>query len=237
MSSATEPPAEGAGKRKKIRTATEAALWALSNGRCYAPACRLPVVHEVRPGVYGKNAQIAHIYGVRPRGPRYRPDIPAEIRDSFSNLLLLCYPHHTEIDGDEDRYPPDLLRAWKVGHEDAEVAPLNGLVLPDPDEWMEILTQVASPPLDRLDAIAERLERTGVANQETVDELKYVLRTLSTSEAGVDVRSAQALLAASDILSSMDINRSAMALLDAAEVLPAVLTRIEKAARRLGEFS
>ena len=57
------------GTRKRMLAATEAALWALSNGRCYAPGCMAPVVVEVRPGVYRKNAQIAHIRGVR--APRY----------------------------------------------------------------------------------------------------------------------------------------------------------------------
>jgi hypothetical protein len=67
-----------------------AALWTVSNGRCYAPDCVMPVVLEVRPGVYQKNAQVAHIYGIRPGTPRYRPDMPARERDSFANLLLLC---------------------------------------------------------------------------------------------------------------------------------------------------
>jgi hypothetical protein len=43
-----------AGIRKSIPAATEAALWALSNGQCYAPDCTAPVVVEVRPGVYRK---------------------------------------------------------------------------------------------------------------------------------------------------------------------------------------
>jgi hypothetical protein len=197
----------------------------------------MPVVHEVRPGVYGKNAQVAHIYGVRPGGPRYRPDLSASVRDSFANLLLLCYPHHTEIDGDENSYPPHLLAEWKDRHEGTEVALLNDFQLPDSEALMAYLTEIASPPLDRLDAIAERLEETGVANEETVAELKYLVRLMSTSEAGVDLRTAQTLATASEVLSSMDIGRSANALLDAADVLPGVLNRIEAAVRRLGEYS
>src|SRR5258707_706100 len=45
------------GYRKNITPATQAALWTLSNGRCYAPGCTFPVVFEIRPGVYRKNAQ------------------------------------------------------------------------------------------------------------------------------------------------------------------------------------
>jgi len=65
-----------AGVRKHISAATEAALWVLSTGRCYAPGCGSQVVVEVRPGVLRKNAQIAHIRGVR--RPRYDPTLTAE---------------------------------------------------------------------------------------------------------------------------------------------------------------
>jgi hypothetical protein len=54
-----------ADSRKPVSPATVAALWTLSNGHCYAPGCTAPVVVEVRPGVYRKNAQVAHIHGVR----------------------------------------------------------------------------------------------------------------------------------------------------------------------------
>lgn len=87
----------------------------MSNGRCYAPGCAFPVIFEVRPGAYRKNAQIAHIYGVR--APRYKKGLSKEERDAFSNLLLLCLAHHSEVDDKktvEKLYPPELLREWKV---------------------------------------------------------------------------------------------------------------------------
>jgi hypothetical protein len=146
MTSDREPAADGAGKRKRIRSGTEAALWASSSARCYAPACPMPVVLEVRPGVYGKNAQVAHVYGVKPRGPRYRPDMPAEVRDSFANLLLLCYPHHGEVDGDEARYPSELLKEWKQKHDGPELASIGTLSLPNPEALMDWLTELAAPP-------------------------------------------------------------------------------------------
>jgi hypothetical protein len=86
----SRPDADGAGRRKSLSQAVLAALWTVSNGRCYAPDCVMPVVLEVRPGVYQKNSQVAHIYGIRPGTPRYRPDMPAKERDSFAKLLLLC---------------------------------------------------------------------------------------------------------------------------------------------------
>jgi hypothetical protein len=84
------------GDRKSIQAAAQAALWVISNGKCYAPGCLFPVIVEVRPGVHKKNAQIAHIYGVK--APRYRPGMSVAERDSFKDLLLLCLPHHAEVD-------------------------------------------------------------------------------------------------------------------------------------------
>ncbi len=101
MTTSSGPHADGAGQRKSLPPAMLAALWTVSNGRCYAPGCIMPVVLEVRPGVYQKNSQVAHIYGVRPGAPRYRRDMPAGERDSFANLLLLCTAHHEEVDGPE----------------------------------------------------------------------------------------------------------------------------------------
>ena len=99
MTTTTTPSAEGAGERKTLTPAMLAALWTVSNGRCYAPGCPHPVVFEVRPGHFQKNSQVAHIYGVRPRAPRYQHDLPAQERDSFENLLLLCPAHREEVDG------------------------------------------------------------------------------------------------------------------------------------------
>jgi len=168
--------ADGAGQRKSLRAAMLAALWTVSNGRCYAPGCVMPVVLEVRPGVYQKNSQVAHIYGVRPGAPRYRPDMPAKERDSFANLLLLCIAHHEEVDGKdgEGRYPPETLREWKAQHEGAAGSVLKNLTVPSADALMSKLIEIAQPPLERLEKITLRLEETGTVTAETVAELKQI---------------------------------------------------------------
>ena len=108
-----------------------------------------------------------HIYGVRPGARRYRRDLPAEVRDSFENLLLLCLAHHEEVDSkeNEERYPPELLRKWKVQHEGAENGVLDRLRVMDTDALMKLLTQIAEPPV-------KRLEETHTVTSETVAELK-----------------------------------------------------------------
>jgi hypothetical protein len=132
------------GYRKKITAATQTALWTMSNGRCYAPGCPFPVVFEIRPGVYRKNAQIAHIHGFNSR-PRFKPGLTPEECAEFSNLLLLCLPHHSEVDDratGEKLYPPDLLRQRKTDHEGSNGPALAALGAIDEDGLTELLLDV-----------------------------------------------------------------------------------------------
>lgn len=214
--------AHTAGIRKKIHPATEAALWALSNGRCYAPRCPMPVILETRPGVYRKNAWVSHIYGVRQRAARYREGMSSEERDSFKNLLLLCMPHHTEVDDEktgEQFYPPDVLQEWKVKHEGSNGPALAALGTIDPEQLTDLLTATFTPPLDRLEAITQRLEETGTASAETVAELKQVLAVMSSTAEGIDAQTARSLAFAAEVLGTSGFHTSASQLGHAAEVI------------------
>lgn len=58
-----------------------------------------------------------------PGGPRYNERQTDEERRAYENLLLLCHPHHVEIDNDDDNeYPVDRLRDIKQVHEAAHEA-------------------------------------------------------------------------------------------------------------------
>ncbi|WP_433536656.1 hypothetical protein ACQPZK_02035 [Micromonospora sp. CA-249363] len=196
----------------------------------------MPVVLEVRPGVYQKNAQAAHIYGVRPGAARYREDLPAEERDSFANLVLLCLGHHEEVDGDARLYPPELLKQWKVEHEGADTSVLNRLKVADVDTLMRALTELAAPPLERLEIITKQLEETGTVTAETVAELKQIIRTMASSESGVDARTVRALAYSAEVFGADSFDRSARALAHAAEVLPGIVRQMEQSTRRLSQF-
>jgi hypothetical protein len=214
-----EPPLTG--YRKKITPATEAALWSLSNGRCYAPGCPFPVVFETRPGVYKKNAQVAHIHGVR--APRYNPGLTAEQCAAFSNLVLLCLPHHSEVDDrktGEQYYPAGLLRKWKTEHEGSNGPALAALGPVDEDTLTEMLLDVFSPPLERLEQIADRLEETGTLNAQTVTELRQVIDVMSTTASGLDAQTAAMLVDAAEVYGSHEFRQAASMLTDASEVLP-----------------
>lgn len=208
--------------RKEIPRPTQAALWALSNGRCYAPACTAPVVVEVDPGVYRKNAVVAHIYGVKPGAARHRPGLSVAERDSFTNLLLLCLPHSAEVDDTKTgaaKYPPETLRGWKQQHEATHGAALAALGSIDEEKLTELLVGAFTPPLKRLQEIADQLEETGTLNATTVGELRQIVEMLSTDRP--DASTARSLTYAAEVFSSLDLKATARHLAGAAEMLNA----------------
>jgi hypothetical protein len=227
-----------AGIRRSIPAATEAALWALSNGRCYAPGCPVPVVVEIRAGVYRKNAQIGHIYGVSPGAQRFKESLPDHERDAFTNLLLLCLPHHAEVDDKrtgERLYPPDLLREWKVKHEGANGQALAQLGQIDEERLVDLLLDVFTPPIERLQSIADQLDATGTLNAHTVFELRQVISVLRDSPGGMDRTTAMMLAEAADIYSSYDFHQAAIALAQAADTLPTIDRNLARSAEQLSE--
>lgn len=217
------------GDRKRIPPATEAALWTLSNGRCYAPGCTFPVVFEIRPGVYRKNAQIAHIHGVS--RPRFKPGLTPEECAAFSNLLLLCLPHHSEVDDrktGEKLYPPDKLRGWKTAHEGSRGPALAALGVVDEDSLTEMLLEVFTPPLERLERIADQLEETGELTAQSLVELRQVIEVMSTTSAGVDGQTAALLAEAAEVYGNPRFYEAALALTDAADFLPGLSDKINQ---------
>jgi hypothetical protein len=222
--------------RKKIPAATEAALWTLSNGRCYAPGCPFPVIYEIRPRVYRKNAQVAHIYGVRPGAPRYDKKLPPEERDAFTNLLLLCLPHHGEVDDKktgERNYPPETLRKWKQDHEGNNGPALAMLGAIDEDLLTELLVDVFTPPVERLQAIADQLEKTGTINANTVNELRQVVDVLASNPGGPDASTVAALTDAAEVFSTRSFTRATESLQASAEILGS--TNLYRTAKALSD--
>jgi hypothetical protein len=185
--------------------ATEAALWTLSNGRCYAPGCTAPVVVEVRLGVYRKNAQIAHIRGVR--APRYDPALSEPDCASFSNLLILCLPHHGEVDDrktGEKLYPVETLTRWKTEHEGANGPALAALGPVDEETLARLLTQVFSPPARRLQQIADQLEETGMLTAQNLLQLRQVVQVMSAGPGRASADAAEMLSYAADVFGRRD---------------------------------
>lgn len=58
-------------------------------------------------------AFIAHIVAHSDTGPRADTSFPAEQRDRYPNLVLLCGHHHTLVDKQDSEYTIQQLRDWK----------------------------------------------------------------------------------------------------------------------------
>lgn len=75
--------------------ATIKKLFALSYNLCAFPGCER-VLFDPRWERVG--ADICHIVGAEPDGPRYDPGVPVDFLRSYENLLLLCKSCHHHID-------------------------------------------------------------------------------------------------------------------------------------------
>jgi hypothetical protein len=179
-----------------------------------------PVIVEVRPGVHKKNAQIAHIYGVK--APRYRPGMSVAERDSFKNLLLLCLPYHAEVDDKkygEKLYPPEKLQEWKTRHEGEHAGVLSMIGPVDADTFMDSLATAFEPPTRRLETIAEQLEKTGKLNAGSAAELRSIVTVLTNNPLGPDPRTVGQLMEAVGMLGGENFPRTVAQLMEAATLM------------------
>ncbi|MEY9861473.1 hypothetical protein ABH935_007114 [Catenulispora sp. GAS73] len=106
---------------------TERALFTFSRMACYFPEWTAAVITFVN-GEPVCSVQIAHIRGANPNSERYDPAMTDDERRAFSNLILLCTPHHTVIDRlHPEDYSAELLQEWKTRRE-TEAGIDNGAV-------------------------------------------------------------------------------------------------------------
>ena len=100
-----------------VKPKTRYLLWAISAGRCHF--CNKIVWRDWFTKKRGNFAEVAHIIGNRPGGPRGDAILSPEYCNNIENLMLLCPDHHKLVDNEEpDNYPNDLLRKIKSTHEE-----------------------------------------------------------------------------------------------------------------------
>lgn len=87
-------------------------LFAKSHNQCAMPRCKAAII--IGNCVVG---EICHIRARRKGGTRYDPNLTAEQKDDFHNLILLCRTCHKLIDGDCKTYTVELLEDIKEMHE------------------------------------------------------------------------------------------------------------------------
>ncbi len=80
--------------------------------RCAFPGCTSPLVDERNQFI----AHVSHIEATESGGERFNPAQSDEQRRGYSNLILLCYPHHIETN-DTRLYTPGRLASAKADHE------------------------------------------------------------------------------------------------------------------------
>src|SRR6266542_2218514 len=93
-------------------------LWRMSAGRCEYEGCNIPLWRDSVTKSEINAANIAHIVADKADGPRGDPALSEQLKDDFSNLMLMCAPHHRLIDVDDvTGHPFDRLQRMKAAHE------------------------------------------------------------------------------------------------------------------------
>jgi len=137
------------GGPREYSAGTRAALPMLSAGRCYFPGCMVPIlrfIDDPSKGIAPEpyiDYQIAHIRDAKP-GNRYDPTMTDPQRAAFSNLILLCKPHHNLVDKTHpEEYSSADLESWKVARESKRQAALANLGVVGEEELASLLRETA----------------------------------------------------------------------------------------------
>ncbi len=87
-------------------------LWGRSGNRC--AICKLELTPDGDKETLG---EMAHIVARSEDGPRGESQLTLRERDKYSNLILLCPTHHSEIDKNYKDWSIDKLHSIKTEHE------------------------------------------------------------------------------------------------------------------------
>lgn len=199
------------------------ALAHFSGSLCYCPGCPEPVLREV-DGKIRLIVEVAHIRAAFPDGPRYDEMMTDDQRRDLPNLLLLCRPHHDEVDDEKnvEIYTAEVLHRWKKQRES------------DPREALQRLREVTPTGLRKI--VADGLEDHDMKLLQAIDRLSK-----NDREAAILLRSLVDELteAYSRLRQSLDpdlvysLGRSVRELREVAPVLDVFTTALNKNARTL----
>ena len=88
-------------------------LWGRSGNRC--AICKTELTCD---GAIETIGEITHVISQSPDGPRGDALLPFDKRSEYSNLILLCPNHHSEIDKNPESWPTTKLQDIKCQHEE-----------------------------------------------------------------------------------------------------------------------
>ncbi|MEV6527415.1 hypothetical protein AB0M43_36375 [Longispora sp. NPDC051575] len=156
----------------RFTSGVEKLLFTLSGGFCYFPECRRPVVVRL-PDDQGEyvDVDIAHIYAAEKGGPRYREDMTNDQRRAFTNLILLCKPHHKLVDGTPDDFTVVTLHSWKTAREGDLDSSMIGLSQLTEDKLEALLISSMHQVTDR---VSDALDQLAMISTEAADLLRGV---------------------------------------------------------------
>lgn len=101
----------------RISESVKCLLWARSAGRCEFDGCNQPLWRDGLTQLEMNFADVAHIIGDSPDGPRGDIVLSFEYRNDANNLMLMCHTHHRMIDRITRTYSVEVLRQMKKAHE------------------------------------------------------------------------------------------------------------------------
>lgn len=108
-------------------------------GRCSNPDCRVPTLAPSGKDQINNTGVAAHIHAASKGGSRYDPNMTTEERKSIHNGLWLCSNCAAKIDRDDEKYPAELLHAWKALAEETALRE-QGKKLPAESDVIDNLT-------------------------------------------------------------------------------------------------
>lgn len=165
------------------------ALFSKSGNQCAFPRCRAQLI--------GKRdlliAQVCHIEAASPDGPRFNTRMSDDERRSINNLMVLCYPHHREIDDDPKTFTIRALKGMKLAHEKRVKAfrvrdeAINKIALEMERYWKEVEDAKRSHPAPEF-AVPVDSTKDGLSLFQELRELIQGLRNLTDHLAGSDSR-------------------------------------------------
>jgi hypothetical protein len=143
---------------RKLTVAEQAAMIWLSGGSCYWPGCGEPAVLLVG-NKYRMRLEIAHIRAANLGGPRYVEILDTE-REAWANKILLCHPHHVEVDIELQKYPIETLEEWKEQREADAHGKLSGLRNLTEPRLQELMNETLVEQNKKIDETIARLEQS-----------------------------------------------------------------------------
>lgn len=201
----------------------------LSGALCYWPGCPEPVLREVN-GQMHRICEIAHIRGAYPGSARYDAAMTDDQRRDLANLILLCNPHHDEVDAKEKEaiYPPEVMYRWKALRESVPREALKRLREVTPAGLRKIVAEGLQQRDARLLSALGRLESSdreaAALMRNLVDELT---EAYARRQQGLDPDLVVEFSAATRRLTEMS---------DLIEELSAASIRIHDSRRYFGEY-